>query len=218
MGAAGDRVEPAPSGRAPGAASVYLTLCSAKARSADADAFLAHVLACSLAVAIEETHSTCQSVGDALGLDRAALAAIAGEWFPAVAVFVAPETEPSIIARDEEEAQLLELLRRFRVDDTMQTEWIVSIVTRRAMAPRHLWQDLGLRNRNELSALIGRFFPRLAADNVDNMKWKKFFFRKICELEGFSLCAAPTCGECADFDACFGAEEGDSALARIVNS
>jgi nitrogen fixation protein NifQ len=83
------------------------------------------------------------------------------------------------------------------------------------MAPCHLWQDLGLANRAELSQLIARWFPRLSAGNVGNMKWKKFFYRKLCELEGFTLCAAPTCAECSDFHDCFGDEDAESGLARL---
>lgn len=218
MGAATQRFELEPLGCAFGAASIYRALRASETNTSQADVFLVHVYACSFAIAIGEAYSTGQNVSDAIGLDRAALEAIATSFLPAAAGFITFDAEPLIIARDEEEAQLLELLRRFRADDSIQTQWIISIVTRRAMAPRHLWQDLGLRNRDELSALIKRFFPHLAARNVDNMKWKKFFYRKICELEGFSLCAVPTCRECADFDACFGEEEGESALARIAKS
>ena len=46
------------------------------------------------------------------------------------------------------------------------------------------------------------------------MKWKKFFYRTICRDEGYTLCAAPSCAECEDFDNCFGEEGGESLLAR----
>lgn len=39
----------------------------------------------------------------------------------------------------------------------------------------HLWQDLGLFNRGELSRLLATHFPTLAAGNTQNMKWKKPF-------------------------------------------
>ena len=83
------------------------------------------------------------------------------------------------------------------------------------MSGDHLWQDLGLLDRGELNRLMRERFPTLAARNVANMKWKKFFYRMLCELEGFTLCTAPSCRECCDFDDCFGAETGESALARI---
>jgi nitrogen fixation protein NifQ len=44
------------------------------------------------------------------------------------------------------------------------------------------------------------------------MKWKKFFYRCLCEMEGFSLCAAPSCAECSDYAACFGEETGVGRL------
>lgn len=28
-------------------------------------------------------------------------------------------------------------------------------------------------------------FPTLAAGNTKNVKWKKYFYRKLCEAEGF---------------------------------
>jgi nitrogen fixation protein NifQ len=50
------------------------------------------------------------------------------------------------------------------------------------------------------------------------MKWKKFFYRSLCELEGFVLCASPSCRECSDFHDCFGDESGESALARLADA
>jgi nitrogen fixation protein NifQ len=92
---------------------------------------------------------------------------------------------------------------------------LVKMMARRCQRPNHLWQDLGFGSRRELSALIGRYFPRLAARNVQDMKWKKFLYRMICSSSGFSLCMAPVCSECDDFDDCFGPEDGESILARL---
>lgn len=82
------------------------------------------------------------------------------------------------------------------------------------MKPDHLWQDLGLFDRSELNRLLATHFPTLHAGNTTNMRWKKYFYRKLCEAEGFSLCAAPSCAVCADFVSCFGAEDGESRLAQ----
>ena len=46
------------------------------------------------------------------------------------------------------------------------------------------------------------------------MKWKKFLYRMICRDTGYSLCTAPSCSECDDFEICFGEESGESFLAR----
>jgi nitrogen fixation protein NifQ len=50
-------------------------------------------------------------------------------------------------------------------------------------------------------------FPRLAALNVGDMKWKKFIYRFYCSREGIYVCPAPSCGECSDYSQCFAKEE-----------
>jgi nitrogen fixation protein NifQ len=202
---------------APAADTIYLAIRGAPTPRALAEPFTAHILACMLTAGVVEAHENGETLSNALGLNRKSLDALTAQWAPAAARFFALEAEPDQISHDEEEAQLLELLARFRSDSAPLSGWITSIVARRAMAPRHLWQDLGLLQRAELTRLMNEWFPTLAAANVDNMKWKKFFYRQLCELEGFSLCAAPTCRECGDFDNCFGEEDGASTLARLAN-
>lgn len=75
-------------------------------------------------------------------------------------------------------------------------------------------EDLGLRNRGELSRLLMRHFAPLATQNTRNMRWKRFFYRKLCEADGMVLCTTPVCTDCTDFDLCFGEESGESRLAR----
>ena len=79
-----------------------------------------------------------------------------------------------------------------------------------SLGDQHLWQDLGLPSRDALSLLIGRWFPALAARNADNMKWKKFFYRQLCERAGVPICKAPHCAECCDRALCFGPEDGSA--------
>lgn len=162
-----------------------------------------------------ESRETGESIATALGLDRSSLDHLITQWAPAARDFFDLAKEPESVRLDEEEEQLHQLLSHFRADSSPLCDWITSIIARRAMSPRHLWQDLGLLERAELTRLMNEWFPTLAAANTDNMKWKKFFYRKLCEHEGFSLCVAPTCRECGDFDNCFGDEDGVSALARL---
>lgn len=75
-----------------------------------------------------------------------------------------------------------------------------------SLGDNHLWQDLRLPSRRELSALIGHWFPRLAAKNTHDMKWKKFFYKQLCEREELFICKAPSCNECSDYAHCFGPE------------
>jgi nitrogen fixation protein NifQ len=121
------------------------------------------------------------------------------------------DVEPSV---DENELCLRELLWRFRASATPLNSLMTFLVARRATRPNHLWQDLGLANRGELSTLMLRHFTRLARRNTEDMKWKKFFYRMICREEGFRMCVAPSCSECSDFEGCFGDESGESLLAR----
>ena len=53
---------------------------------------------------------------------------------------------------------------------------------------------------------MARWFPGLARKNVQDMKWKKFLYRQLCEREQLLICKSPTCAECSDYDLCFGAE------------
>jgi nitrogen fixation protein NifQ len=201
---------------APVAEAIYQAIVSEPTLSVRADPFTGHVLACVLAIGLGEVIENRQSLSSAIGLDRADLDALTAQWAPAARRFFELSAESVVVTRDEEEEQLHELLTRFKSDSSPLCGWIVSIVARRSMAPTHLWQDLGLFERPELTRLMMTWFPALAAANTNNMKWKKFFYRQLCELEGFSLCAAPTCRECDDFDNCFGEESGASALARLA--
>lgn len=85
--------------------------------------------------------------------------------------------------------------------------WLARIVAYACGGRNHLWQDLGLANRGELSTLMTLAFPTLAVLNVGDMKWKKFIYRHYCSLEGIYLCPAPSCGQCADHAKCYAPEE-----------
>lgn len=56
---------------------------------------------------------------------------------------------------------------------------------------------------------MDRHFHRLRLLNRLDMKWKKFFYRQLCEREGVAICKAPTCDACTDVGICFGAEAGE---------
>lgn len=74
------------------------------------------------------------------------------------------------------------------------------------LGDNHLWQDLQLPSRAELSALMSHWFPALAAKNDRDMKWKKFLYKQLCEREEVFVCKAPSCAVCSDQPLCFGAE------------
>lgn len=117
-----------------------------------------------------------------------------------------------------EEADLRDFILEHRGHQGPEAEWLAAIIARRAMGPNHLWQDLGFADRTELNAMFQRHFPALKARNAQDMKWKKFFYRSLCEREGLMLCKSPHCEICDDFHDCFGAEPGDplSTLAHLA--
>ena len=66
---------------------------------------------------------------------------------------------------------------------------------------------MGLTGRQALSDLLQQNFTALHDKNVGNMKWKKFFYKQLCERAEVNLCKAPSCQVCADYRSCFGPEE-----------
>ncbi len=137
-----------------------------------------------------------------LGLSEADYLAMLDTFFPAA--------EATVVIREEilipEKEDLYKLLTDHRAGASTAELWIASIIASACAGSDHLWQDLGLANRGELSQLMVHNFPALAASNSGDMKWKKFLYRQFCALEGIYTCPAPSCGVCADFAKCFGPE------------
>lgn len=183
-------------------------------RAADIDPFEAHVFASILALSSEEAAAGATRLDETCGLDSGALAQLVGRMFPGASGAMLPACgrQPELAA---DEASLIDLLIVCRSGPGDWTAILAAMIARRAQRPNHLWQDLGLRNRGELSRLMLRHFAPLARRNSKDMKWKKFLYRTICRDNSYSLCAAPCCSECHDFDLCFGEENGESLLARI---
>lgn len=175
------------------------------------------MLACGLSRALEEIEAGEATATEATGLSRAELRDVLARCFPAFPINAFALKEVSEPEPDPEEELLHGLLLAHARPGDKASARFARIIARRAMRNDHLWQELGLFNRTELGRLLASHFPTLAAGNTQNMKWKKYFYRKLCEAEGFSLCSAPSCRECNDFESCFGPEEGESRLTRIKN-
>jgi nitrogen fixation protein NifQ len=176
-----------------------------------------HAVACILAVGLTEAGSNLRDICVRVGLSGSELGRLVADMFPAAAEIFSGIDTGIVVHIPDEELALRDLFRLYACDNSPLTEWIGAMLAHRAQLPNHLWQDLGLSCRDEGSALIARHFPRLQERNSKDMKWKKFFYRLICRSEGFSLCAAPVCTDCDDFDDCFGVEDGETKLAHISN-
>jgi nitrogen fixation protein NifQ len=101
---------------------------------------------------------------------------------------------------------LQKLLLDHRAHEYPSEIWMADIIATACTGHDHLWQDLGLANRNELSKLMWVNFPELARSNTSDMKWKKFLYRQFCSREGIYVCPAPSCSQCKDYTQCFGPE------------
>ena len=181
----------------------------ADAAIAEDGAFDAHVLASILAVAAVEQGS----VAERIGLPADDMVRLIECWFPQAHHVIPARTCASDRAEDDELPMVRDLLRANRSSEGDTGYWLAAMVARRAMEPNHLWEDLGLRDRSELSRLLTRHFAPLAARNTKNMRWKRFFYRMLCEDDGLVMCSTPVCAQCGDFDLCFGDESGESRMA-----
>lgn len=101
---------------------------------------------------------------------------------------------------------LFDLLRDFAEPQDQISIWLAAAIATAAQRNNHLWQDMGLPSRRELSAIMALRFPRLAEANVGDMKWKKFFYRQLCQRAELPICKSPSCGVCVDHAECFGPE------------
>lgn len=174
----------------------YLMACADGLRNAD-------VFACMLASV---------SVGQGampprLGLSEAQFRRMMDVYFSSAGDYVlAADTAATDMTRCEEQDELYTLLMANKADDKVDVEWMAHIIIAGCMGADHLWQDLGLWSRQDLTNLMQVTFPSLAQRNDKNMKWKKFLYKQLCIQEGVYTCRAPSCEVCADYRECFADE------------
>lgn len=178
------------------------------------DPFDRHVFACAVAVGAAEFP---RPLTEALGLAPAALSELSNTFFPHAWQHIPADTVGTDAGPDQlEEPDLRQLLLDHRASGAPEEEWLAAIVARRSLGANHLWQDLGLFDRTELNTLMQRHFPALKKRNGGDMKWKKFFYRQLCEMDGVAICKAPNCEVCADVADCYGPESGDPLSALQI--
>ncbi len=145
---------------------------------------------------------------DYLGLEPEAFEKLLSRYFPECNILpIAPSGIEADFDRMLEKEDLIKLLRAYTLPDNKEAEWMIAIIVAGSLGNDHLWQDLGLWNRSQLSAMLEYNFPELAAKNAYDMKWKKFIYKQLCEAEGLYLCRAPSCNVCTDYQNCYGSEE-----------
>lgn len=136
-----------------------------------------------------------------LGLDPAAFGALCAG---AGAVVPAPAS-PAVHAVD---AELLEPLAALmwaeRSGDGDWTRLALRTVACACFGARHLWQDIGLAGRPEVTQLIETHAPRLAAGNVRELKWKRYLFERLGQTLARPGLRPPRCEGCGDYAQCWG--------------
>jgi hypothetical protein len=88
--------------------------------------------------------------------------------------------------------------------DPAPVELVAREIAAGCLGEQHLWRDLELPNRGVLRKLFETYFEPFAADNVMDMRWKKYVYRKLCRWGGFHTCKAPSCNACSSYEECFG--------------
>lgn len=154
-----------------------------------------------------------------LGLDLPGFSAMMRRHFPNTLFWLALHSghdeafqrgmlrQQLLVMRSDEWRDVRDLLLGGRRGEDESEIWLASIVAAGCLGGDHLWRDLGLASRADLGQLLRHNFPGIALLNDRDMKWKKFFYRQLCEVQGHFICRSPSCDQCAAFADCFGAEE-----------
>ncbi|MGD5012145.1 nitrogen fixation protein NifQ, partial [Xanthomonas citri pv. citri] len=119
----------------------------AEADISDNDDFDRHVLASILAASVMDGGQ----IAERAGLAEQELNELLAQCFPSAGVRAFAWDARSDRDGDDETAMVRDLLLAQRSTDGEIGRWLAAMVARRAMEPNHLWEDLGLRERPELS-------------------------------------------------------------------
>lgn len=144
---------------------------------------------------------------DYLGLQPLDFTALKNCYFSDCALSAhAPSGKQLDFSRMLERQDLINLLKNNSNPQVPDIDWVIGLLVAGCLGDDHLWHDLGLWSRTQLTELLHYNFPNLAARNTQDMKWKKFLYKQLCEAEGLYLCRAPSCQVCSDYAKCYGAE------------
>jgi len=126
----------------------------------------------------------------ALGLDPAAFTNLLARRFPH---FVPPQRW--LAAQDKPASKsstmnefpgLLQLLLDHCASPDEHHRNVAHLIAAACMGDGLLWHDLGLPDREALSAMFCRHFPTLAEKNIGDAQLKTFFYQQLCEREGIT--------------------------------
>lgn len=142
-----------------------------------------------------------------LGLSASELVALAARHFAADALAV--PSQEAVTLLDEKHAAFAIAMRDFLIGlaapevDAADTRSLATILAHACLRPDHLWRDLGLSGRDDVTQMLTRFFPEVVARNTANLRWKKLLARELALSYGGVPGPAPGCPGCEDFGFCF---------------
>lgn len=151
------------------------------------------------------------------GLSETQFSCLVERYFPGagrelfVLAALCDDSTPCPAFREDEIQDLAALLLEHRANDRDETHWLAYAIAMGCMGGNHLWQDMGLSGRQALSDLLRQNFTALHDQNTGNMKWKKFFYKQLCNRAEVNMCKVPSCQVCNDYKSCFGPETADAA-------
>lgn len=88
-------------------------------------------------------------------------------------------------ARRAEYDALVDLLCAEAGPDDAEARPLAEWIARASLQDGHLWRSMELPERGDLRRIIERHFPALAEANERDMRWKKFFYKRLCGWPGF---------------------------------
>ncbi len=145
-----------------------------------------------------------------LGLPPAEFRDMLDTWFPGAALAGwepdAPPVDPATLPC--EFSDIVEMLSDGRSRDAggSHVRWAAHALACGCFGRTHLWQDMGLSGRDDVSRLLRQTFEPVLLANTADMKWKKFFYHRVCERLDLHPCPEPSCAGCDQFANCHGAE------------
>jgi NifQ len=99
---------------------------------------------------------------------------------------------------------LRELLMTHRASGNPALTVLGNAIASACFGEHHLWQDLGLERRQDVSGLLEIGFPALYQSNVRNLRWKRHLFDMLSQRLGRAGLRPPRCEACEDYELCFG--------------
>lgn len=143
-----------------------------------------------------------------LGMPQPALLSMIGQCFPELGELESmPDSQYGQLAEavPADFLALVALLRQHQTDSAnkLHAEWLARAIAVACHGGRHLWEDMGLGGRDDVSRLLETYFQPLYQRNFKYLRWKRFLFAELGATRGMPEYRPPFCGKCAQCSVCF---------------